>query len=79
MKTRHDDLKHVTYYGDAPIRDHGGYGVDTSVQDGTNLLGLKVALDASMRKGIRADLNPTEVAELRDRCDAFLQDHQEPK
>jgi hypothetical protein len=79
MNTRHPVGGHVTYYGDGPLVDHDGYAVEVAAEDDANLMHLKVALDADMHRAIRADLNPAAVAELRARCDAFLNDHQEQK
>lgn len=79
MNTRHDDGKGVTYYGDAALVDHSGYTVEVGCEDGAELLSLRVGLDDNPIHAIRADLPARKVAELRDRCDQFLKDHQEPK
>lgn len=72
MIGRTDDGRAVTHLGDGPIRDHEGYVVDTAVADGAHLMQLRIALDNTPCRGIRADLNTQAVAELRDRCNQFL-------
>ncbi len=79
MITRHDSGRRVTYYGDAPIRDHEGYIVETGCEDGADLMIVRVAFDDNPVHAIRADLPPAKVAELRARCDAFLQDHKDKR
>ncbi|WP_280193268.1 hypothetical protein [Nocardia farcinica] len=79
MITRHDDVHRVTHYGAAPLVDHAGYSVEVGVEDGSDLMSIRVGLTDTPCHAIRADLPTTAVAELRDRCDAFLHDHQEPQ
>ncbi|MBF6358131.1 hypothetical protein IU449_26910 [Nocardia higoensis] len=77
MITRRDEPRRVTHYGDAPLVDHAGYTVDVGVEDGTGRMTLRVGLGDSSCHGIRADLDLDAVTELRDRCNTFLNDHQE--
>jgi hypothetical protein len=77
--TRHDDGRRATYYGDAPLVDHAGYTVEVGHEDDSELMTVRVGLDGNPIHAIRADLPPAAVAELRDRCDAYLNEHQETK
>ena len=74
MITRHDDGKAVTLYGDGPLIDHAGYTVEVGCEDGSALFTVRVGLDSDSCRAIRADLTPAAVAELRDRCNAYLKD-----
>ncbi|MGW5519069.1 hypothetical protein [Nocardia africana] len=79
MITRHDDGRRATYYGDAPLVDHAGYTVEVGHEDDSELMTLRVGLDGNVIHAIRADLPLPDVIELRERCDAFIHEHQEQK
>ncbi len=77
MITRHDE-RGETLYGAAPLVDHDGYAVEVIAEPGDAHMHLRVATNASgPGPKLRADLTTPQVRELRDRCDAFLEEHQE--
>ncbi|TDP29829.1 hypothetical protein [Nocardia ignorata] len=76
MNTRTDE-RGETLYGDAPLIDHDGYAVEVIAEPGDHHMHLRVATEPAGGVKLRADLTPPQVRELRDRCDAYLNDHQE--
>ncbi len=78
MITRHDDERGETLYGDAPLIDHDGYALEVIDAPTDAYMGICVATEPTGPcPKIRAELTTPQVRELRDRCDAYLNDHQE--
>lgn len=67
MNIRHDDEDHVTYYGDGPLIDRGGYAVEVASEDGTNLCRVRVSTSPDSGPRLRADLTAAQVDDLTDR------------
>ncbi|MFD6400761.1 hypothetical protein [Nocardia sp. NPDC060249] len=76
MNTRHDE-RGETLYGDAPLVDRDGYAVEVIAEPGDQHMHLRVSTEPAGGVKLRADLLPHQVRDLRARCDAFLNDHQE--
>lgn len=77
MITRHDD-RGDTLYGAAPLVDHDGYALEVIDAPDDAYMGVCVATQPTGPcPKIRAELTAPQVRELRDRCDAYLNDHKE--